>query len=155
MNKEQQTFLNNYLKTLPEAERKTIQNVQAEYFCADEHNANECARLINIGKKTASCSLKQGWDSDNEPLPKVGDLTVVLNWSQEPICMIKITDVSICPFNQVTAEFAKAEGEGDSSYAWWHKAHTQFFTEYAKTIGATFNTSSELVLERFVKVYPI
>lgn len=53
-----------YLSTLSAAERQTVSQLSAEYFCADEYNANECARLVNIGKKTATCSLKQSWDID-------------------------------------------------------------------------------------------
>lgn len=155
MKTEHKDYLSQYLATLSDAEQKAIPQVSAEYFCADEYNANECARLINIGKKTATCSLKQGWDIDNEPLPLVGRLTVVLNWQEAPICIIKTTEVSLCPFNEVPADFAAAEGEGDGSYEWWHKNHVDFFTGYAAEIGAIFDEKSLLVLERFEKVYPI
>ncbi|WP_414718328.1 ASCH domain-containing protein [Thaumasiovibrio subtropicus] len=68
------------------------------------------------GKKTASCSLKQAYLIENEPLPEVGRLTVVLNWAQEPVCIVRLTQVSTAPFNEVTEDFARAEGEGDASY---------------------------------------
>lgn len=155
MNIEQQQYLDNYLKTLTAEERSQIPQITAEYYCADEYNANECARLINAGIKTASCSLKAGYDIENEPFPEIGRLTVVLNWAEEPVCIVKLNHVSCCPFNEVTEEFAKSEGEGDGTYEWWHKAHINFFTEYAKTIGAEFTETSELVLERFDKVYPL
>lgn len=155
MKSEHKAYLEQYLSTLSAAERQTVSQLSAEYFCADEYNANECARLVNTGKKTATCSLKQSWDIDKEPLPSVGRLTVVLNWQEEPVCIIKTTEVSLCPFNEVTVEFAAAEGEGDGSYGYWHKAHVEFFTQHAADIGVTFNESSLLVLERFKKIYPI
>ncbi|AJQ92416.1 ASCH domain-containing protein [Gynuella sunshinyii] len=155
MNSKQQDYLDKYLSILTETERAGIPQVLAEYFCADEYNANECARLVNVGIKRASCSLKAAYDVANEPFPKVGRLTVVLNWAQEPVCIIRVTEVSTCPFNEVTREFAEAEGEGDGSYEWWCEAHIDFFTQYAKEIGAEFTETSELVLERFEKVYPL
>lgn len=155
MNIEQQQYLDNYLNTLTAEERSQIPQITAEYYCADEYNANECARLINAGIKTASCSLKAGYDIENEPFPEIGRLTVVLNWAEEPVCIVKLNHVSFCHFNEVTEEFAKSEGEGDGTYEWWHKAHINFFTEYANTIGAEFTETSELVLERFDKVYPL
>lgn len=155
MNIEQQQYLDNYLNTLTAEERSQIPQITAEYYCSDEYNANECARLINAGIKTASCSLKAGYDIENEPFPEIGRLTVVLNWAEEPVCIVKLNNVSFCPFNEVTEEFAKSEGEGDGTYEWWHEAHINFFTEYAKTIGAEFTETSELVLERFDKVYPL
>ncbi len=155
MNKEQQNFLDEYLDTLSTEERTQIPQFLAEYFCADELNANECARLVYEGIKRASCSLKVGYDIENEPLPEVGRITVVLNWSEEPVCIIKLIDVSTCPFDEVTSEFAALEGEGDGSYMWWREAHINFFTQYAQEIGAEFSEKSELVLEHFEKVYPL
>ncbi|ERB65287.1 ASCH domain-containing protein [Vibrio coralliilyticus OCN008] len=155
MTPQQQAYLNEYLTTLSPQQRESIPDTIAEYFCADEFNANECARLINEGTKRASCSLKQGYAIEQEPLPQVGRITVVLNWQQEPVCIIRLTEVSICPFDQVTEEFARSEGEGDLSYEWWRDAHIKFFTQYAGQIGAKFDLQSELVLERFEKVYPL
>lgn len=155
MKPEYQAYIEQYLSQLSEQERNAVPQVTAEHFCADEFNANECARLINQRIKTATCSLKQGYDIDNDPLPEVGRLTLVLNWQQEPVCIVKVTEVSVCPFDQVSEAFAYAEGEGDRSYQWWHKAHLDFFTQYAAEIGADFQQDSELVLERFEKVYPL
>ncbi|MGR5065221.1 ASCH domain-containing protein [Photobacterium sp. DNB22_13_2] len=155
MNKEQKDFLEQYLATLSQSERDAIPEIIAEYFCADEYNANECARLINQGIKRASCSLKAGYDAEDEALPKVGRLSVVLNWAQEPVCIIKLKDVSVCPFNEVTPEFAALEGEGDRSYPWWREAHIKFFSKYAASLDIEFTELSDLVLERFEKVYPL
>ncbi|MGF1692282.1 ASCH domain-containing protein [Photobacterium kagoshimensis] len=154
MTPNQQAMLDAYLAQLTPSEHAAIPQIIAEYFCADEYNANECARLINADIKRASCSLKAGYDIDNEPLPQVGNLTLVLNWAEEPVCIVKLTNVSTSPFNQVTREFAELEGEGDGSYEWWRQAHIDFFTKYAQQIGTLFHEESELVLERFKKVYP-
>jgi uncharacterized protein YhfF len=102
MNKIQQKFLDQYLSTLSKVERDSIPQFLAEHFCSDEYNANECARLIDNRIKRASSSLKACYDQENEPFPEVGRITVVLNWAQEPVCIIKLTDVTCCPFNKVT-----------------------------------------------------
>ena len=155
MTPNQQAFLDQYLALLTKGERDKIPQIIVEYFCADEYNANECARLINLGIKTATCSLKQGYFIDDEPLPQVGNLTVVLDWAENPICIVKVTDVECCLFNQVSEDFAQSEGEGDGTYTWWRKAHIDFFSEHAQGIDINFNEESELVLERFEKVYPL
>jgi uncharacterized protein YhfF len=150
----QQTFLNQYLEQLTTSERASIKDVIAEHFCGDEYNANQCAKLINEGIKTASCSLKAGYEIEQEPLPKVGRLSVVLDWEQNPICIIKLTSVEVCPFNQVSEAFAYAEGEGDRTYQWWKQAHLRFFEWYANELNITFSEYDDLVLERFEKVFP-
>ena len=53
-------YLDKYLNTLSDTECKKYHSFSADYFCADEYNANLCAELIRIGQKTASCSL-QHW----------------------------------------------------------------------------------------------
>lgn len=84
MTPNQQAMIDAYLVQLTPTERAAIPQIIAEYFCADEYNANECARLINKGIKRASCSLKAGYDIENDPLPQVGNLTLVLNWLKTP-----------------------------------------------------------------------
>ncbi|ASI91040.1 ASCH domain-containing protein [Vibrio mediterranei] len=154
MTPKQQTFLNQYLEQLTTSERACIKDVIAEHFCGDEYNANQCAKLINEGIKTASCSLKAGYEIEQEPLPQVGRLSVVLDWDQNPICIIKLTSVEVCPFNQVSEAFAYAEGEGDRTYQWWKQAHLRFFEWYANELNITFSEYDDLVLERFEKVFP-
>ncbi|WP_240205936.1 ASCH domain-containing protein [Vibrio sp. CyArs1] len=154
MTPKQQTFLNQYLEKLTTSERASIKDVIAEHFCGDEYNANQCAKLINEGIKTASCSLKAGYEIEQEPLPQVGRLSVVLDWDQNPICIIKLTSVEVCPFNQVSEAFAYAEGEGDRTYQWWKQAHLRFFEWYANELNITFSEYDDLVLERFEKVFP-
>ncbi|MFH0261117.1 ASCH domain-containing protein [Vibrio barjaei] len=154
MTPKQQTFLNQYLEQLTTSERASIKDVIAEHFCGDEYNANQCAKLINEGIKTASCSLKAGYEIEQEPLPQVGRLSVVLDWEQNPICIVKLTSVEVCPFNQVSEAFAYAEGEGDRTYQWWKQAHLRFFEWYANELNITFSEYDDLVLERFKKVFP-
>lgn len=149
----QQTFMDRYLATLSPAARDAIPQCHVEHFCADEANANECARLIRAGIKTASCSLLAGYEVEQQPLPAVGQLTLVLDWAQQPVCIIKLTEVSLCSFDQVPASFAAEEGEGDRSYAWWRTAHLAFFEAEARALGIEFSGQSVLVLERFEKVY--
>ena len=150
---EQQAFFERYLATLSAAERAAIPQIHAESFCADEANANACAELIKAGKKTASCSLLASYEVEQQPLPAVAQLTLVLDWAQRPVCIIQLTEVSLCPFDQVPASFATEEGEGDRSYAWWRSAHLDFFRAEARALGIEFCGQSVLVLERFECVF--
>lgn len=155
MSPDQQHFLNQYLATLSSEARQNIPSISAEYFCADEYNANLCADLINRGIKTATSSLKAAYHIEKLPLPETGHLTVVLNWAQNPVCIIETIEVNICRFDQVSAEFAYAEGENDRSLSSWRRAHQPFFEDYARRIGSVFHPDSELVLEHFKKVFPL
>ncbi|WP_369688552.1 ASCH domain-containing protein, partial [Aliivibrio sp. 1S165] len=84
MEEQSQIYLNKYLSSLSETERKKYQSFGSDYFCADERNANLCAELIRIGQKTATCSLNIWYESGEEPMPTVGHLQVVVDWNGKP-----------------------------------------------------------------------
>ncbi|WP_342594983.1 ASCH domain-containing protein [Salinicola lusitanus] len=143
-----------YLATLSEAERLSIPAIGAEHFCDNEVDANACAHLVATGIKRASCGLLKSYQVEGEDLPVAGKLTVVLDWRQWPVCIVRTTDVQIAPFDRVPEEFAYLEGEGDRTYEGWRRAHIQFFEREAERLGDTFNFDSAVVLERFEKVFP-
>ena len=126
----------------------------SDYFCADEYNANVCADLILNDEKTATCSLDIWYSEQGEAMPEVGHLMVVTNWGDEPICIVEITSVSKCKYNEVTAEFAASEGEGDKTLSWWKEAHWDFFSKECEELGISPSEDMLLVLEQFRRVYP-
>ncbi|GLS92057.1 RNA-binding protein [Psychromonas marina] len=153
MEDQSQQYLQNFLNSLDEAERQKYHSFSADYFCADEFNANLCAELIRIGQKTATCSLSHWYESGEEVLPTIGHLMVVVDWHKKPVCIIEIDSVSKCRYNEVNAEFAYAEGEGDRSLSWWRKTHWDFFAKECEQLGIKENENMMLVLERFHVVY--
>jgi uncharacterized protein YhfF len=115
--------------------------------------ADELGALIANGTKTATCSAMWEWEFDGEVWEEIGHLTWVLNGRGEPLCIIEITEVSLKPFDQVDAQFAFEEGEGDRSLEYWRSAHQGFFERAMKKIGKPFATDIPLVCERFKLIY--
>lgn len=64
MDAKAKNYLNRYLDSLPPEQKSAIPSVSADYYCADEYNANVCAELVRIGQKTASCSMEL-WYSEH------------------------------------------------------------------------------------------
>jgi len=153
MDQQSQDYLEKFLESLSYSKRKQYQSFSSDYFCNDELNANLCAELIRSGEKTATCSLKYWYDSGTEPMPIVGHLQVVTNWSGKPVCIIEIVLVSQCQYSDVTEEFAQLEGEGDRSLKWWKKAHWDFFTQECKSLNIQPTETMMLLLEQFHVVY--
>lgn len=122
---------------------------KTDSFCNDEINTNELANLVKKGIKTASCGALIDYRICNDPLPFEGELKIIVNWNKEPVCITKIKKVEIKKFNEVSEEFAKKEGEGDLSYNYWHRVHTNYFSAYLNTFGLKFTEEIELVCEEF------
>lgn len=148
-----QAYFEAYLATLSEAEKQAIPSMSADYYCSDEYNANVCAELVRTGQKTATCSMELWYSQEGERMPEIGHRQVVTNWNGEPVCIIQTTEVAICPFDQVSAEFAYAEGEGDRSFGWWRDAHIAFFQSECDDLGIEWREDRLLVLEWFKVVY--
>ena len=117
--------------------------------------ADELADLVLRGEKTATASAYDLYKLENEPLPQAGSFDVILDSQDKAVCIVEITKVSVMPFNEVSAEHAFKEGEGDKSLAYWQQVHQEFFTECLAEAGLEFSQETGVVLEEFRKVYPL
>ncbi|TSI06240.1 ASCH domain-containing protein [Lysinibacillus sp. BW-2-10] len=110
------------------------------------------ASLVVDGKKKATCSSYELYDIKEEPLPKTGEYSIVLNSENIPVAIIETESVEIYPLNEVPEDFALAEGEGD--YTEWWNVHVNFFTNLLKRYNKEFTEDMPVVCDRFKKVYP-
>lgn len=115
--------------------------------------ANLLARLVVIGEKTATASAYPLYELENETLPTIGAYSVILDSNDNAICIIQTEKVTVVPFDEVTAEHAYKEGEGDKSLGFWRKVHEKFFTECLNEAGLKFTPKMKVVCEEFSVVY--
>ena len=99
----------------------------AEHFCDNEHDADLCVELILTGRKRATASALAAYRHAGEALPQPGKLLIVTNWAGEAKALIRTVRVTTCRFGDVPASFARLEGEGDGTLAWWRDAHRAFW----------------------------
>ena len=117
--------------------------------------ADLLADLVLKGVKTATASAYDLYALEDEPLPQEGTFDVILDSQDQAVCIVEITKVSVEPFNQVSADHAFKEGEGDKSLAYWRQVHEDFFARWLREAGLTFTPNSKGVLEEFRKVYSL
>ena len=109
--------------------------------------ADKLGALVAGGVKMATTSALEAYEP-GEPLPQTGELSVVLDGGERPLCVIETTEVRVA---EVDAAFASDEGEGDRSLAYWRAAHERFFSE---TLPGPFDEKMPVVCERFRVVWP-
>lgn len=141
MNQLAQQYWNEYWK-----KNEKPQTVSAWQFGS---SPDYLAQLVIDGVKTATCSGHIFYELENEPLPTTNDYSIILNSNDEPVAIIRTTEVTLTPMNEVPEEFAIAEGEGDQTYEYWKNTHTKFFTKELNEIGREFSEDMLLVCERF------
>ncbi|MEZ2132624.1 MULTISPECIES: ASCH domain-containing protein [unclassified Sinorhizobium] len=105
---------------------------------------DELLALMLDGRKTATCGALRDFGSDGEPLPVLGRRDVVLDSNGRPAAVVETVEVTVCRFDEVDADFAEAEGEGDRSLAAWREAHEVYFAR-----NGGLSPDMELVCERF------
>ncbi len=112
--------------------------------------ADSLALLVRDGPKRATAGLPAEYADDGETIPAVGDFTVIIDSQENPVCIIRTTEVNLAPFGSVDEQFAFDEGEGDRTLAWWRKAHIAFFVE----AGYEIDDDTLVLLERFELLWP-
>lgn len=96
---------------------------QVDQFGDTPELADELGQLILDGIKTATCSALWEWEAEQSPPPTVGLKTIVLSGEGVPLCIIETTEVTICAFDAVDAQFAYDEGEDDRTLEAWRREH--------------------------------
>lgn len=124
------------------------------YFGNTSEMARELAELILRGEKRATATLLESAELHPESAPIDDGYSVVTDFENNPMCVIRTTEIRHFPFDEVDAEFAFDEGEGDKTLEYWRKIHHEFFTKDAAENGVEFNEKSIVVCERFELLYP-
>lgn len=102
--------------------------------------ADELAALVLSGTKTATCGHADG----PQPEFPVGALSVMLDGSGIPRAVIETLEVTLRRFDEVDADFAFDEGEGDRSLEHWRREHRRYFER-----AGVFSEDMPLWCERF------
>ncbi|MGJ7509448.1 ASCH domain-containing protein [Variovorax sp. GT1P44] len=127
--------------------------LEAFHFDDNEPSANELADLVLADVKRATASLVWSLESAGRSPPRPGALSVVTYWDGTPACVIETLQVEVMPFEQVNAEFAAAEGEGDGSLAYWRRVHWAYFGRECARVGRQPSLAMPVACERFNVVY--
>jgi uncharacterized protein YhfF len=144
-----------YTSELPPDHAHRFVTPDAFGFGGEPELADELAALVLAGKKRATTSLPMEYTSLDEPLPKPGDLSIVLRGDGTPVAIIETTEVTALPFESVTAEFAVIEGEGDSSLAYWREAHRDYFNAVCARLGGHFDVDTLVLYQVFQVLWKV
>src|SRR5262245_36847989 len=128
-----------------EAEPAAWRDLEQFAFGDSPEMADELLALVLAGTKTATCSALSEYEAEGEPIDLTpGGRSVVLDGRGRPACVIETCEVTIRRFDEVDAAFARDEGEGDRSLAYWRSEHERFFRKHG-----VFSADMPLVCERF------
>lgn len=122
------------------------------FFEAKGFVSDQLTALVLSGKKTAFFTSFATYAIDQEPLPVSGELYIVVDRANNPVCVIEITSVTVLPFNEITWDMAKLESE-DENLAQWKERKTEYLQEEGDILGFEFKPDLKLVFQTFQVIY--
>jgi len=138
-----------YLRNLPPSHAHHRIEPDTLAFGDSKKLADDWAELVLAGEKTATATLAMEFTSLNEPLPRTGDVCIIVRGDGNPVAIIERTDVKTSLFQSVDEAVAATEGEGDKSLAYWREAHAEYFTGVCNRPGGTFAASTPVLRQTF------
>ena len=151
-NAEVKNFWKQFCLANPEVNPETPYDVW--YFGNTSEMARRLGELVLKGDKRATTTLLESAKVYPEYAPVAGDYSIVTDFEGAPMCIIQMTGIRTLPFDEVDAEYAFVEGEGDKSLEYWRQGHHRFFTIDAAENGVEFNEKSLVICQTFKLLYP-
>ena len=148
-----EAYWQEFLATLPPDSPYRSKTYISEGWGDSPEMADELGALIAAGTKTATCSSLWEWEAEGESIPEPGLITVVLDGRGQPLGIVETVEVTVREYNEVDADFAREEGEGNLSLEYWREVHKSVFSRYLPKIGKEFSEDMPLVCERFRLIY--
>lgn len=125
---------------------------EAWAFGATPAHADELLALVLDGVKVGTASSLWDYEATGDPLPVVGELSIILDGRGAPRAVIETTALATVPFDEVDAEHAFAEGEGDRTLEHWREVHERFWREHSENPRG-YEPDMPVLCERFRLVY--
>lgn len=116
-------------------------------FGSSPHEIDHLAEKVLNGEKTSTSSLLDYYLVGLKKRSKIGDSFSILNSSGEEVTIVSIEKVEIIKFGDITAKFAREEGDGNIDN--WKAIHYPYYSQLLSEIGKVLNEETLLVCEWF------
>ncbi|PRB61770.1 ASCH domain-containing protein [Microbacterium sp. MYb45] len=126
---------------------------EAWAFGATPEHADELLALVLAGIKVGTASSLWDYDESGDPLPVVGELSIILDGSGAPRAVIETTAIDIVPFDEVDEAHAYAEGEDDRTLAQWREVHERYWRQHSENPRG-YAPDMPVICERFRLLLP-
>lgn len=126
---------------------------EAWAFGATPEHADELLALVLAGIKVGTASSLWDYEESGDPLPVVGELSIILDGSGAPRAVIETTAIDIVPFDEVDEAHAYAEGEDDRTLAQWREVHERYWRQHSENPRG-YAPDMPVICERFRLLLP-
>jgi uncharacterized protein YhfF len=112
-----------------------MMRTQSFGYDGDDGLGDRLLQSVLRGGKTATSSLAVEYLS-GDPLPRVGELSALVDSQGAVRGTVETTRVTITPLHMVGDDVAHAEGEGFADAVHWRRDHVSFWGDVAELVRA-------------------
>src|SRR5690606_37628854 len=100
---------------------------EAWAFGATPEHADGLLELVLAGVKTGTASSVRDYEASGDPLPQVGELSVILDGSGAPRAVLRTISLPTVPHDEGAEEQVGAGGAGDRARRAWRGLRERFW----------------------------
>ncbi|MFD3468643.1 ASCH domain-containing protein [Streptomyces sp. NPDC058682] len=88
---------------------------------------DQLVAAVLSGAKTSTTGLLAEYEAEDEPLPRPGARSLLVDSAERGVAVVEVTAVEVLRLGDIGLQHALDEGEGYASVAEWRTAHEEFW----------------------------
>ncbi len=121
------------------------------HYGKNEKDCNKWAEKVMKGEITGVSYFAPAFPYESNPEPKSGEYSMLLDWSNNPVCILQTISVERIPYQDVTLEHVGIEGFGDIES--WRSTQLPEYMSICKELQMDFDEGMPILFEHFKVVY--
>lgn len=124
------------------------------YFGTSEEETVIVLEQLLSGEKTAIAHCIPDYLTTRQPMPRIGDYTMVTDFYGNPCCILKAVDVTIAPMPEIPEALMQADVPQITRQAWLEQKQAEYRALSARG-GFHFHEEIPVLMEQVQVVYPV
>jgi uncharacterized protein YhfF len=129
-------------------------NYQVRWIGLDRETTAQVLELIRVGDKTGTFTLPWIAARTDQPVPRVGDAIILIDFDGTPALLIRLTDILDVLFGEITARHIAVDGTPVRDLAVWKPLHTRYWNSLLAPFAMTVTDDMPVWIEKFELLYP-
>lgn len=130
-----------------------LEALEPRWIGLDAETTLQIFELIRTGDKRGTFTLPWIVERTGSPVPRVGQLLVLIDMDGTPVLLTRVTRVDRALFGAVTAEHTAIDGSPVRDPAVWVPLHTVYWNGHLAPFGLSVSPDMPFWIEEFELVY--
>ena len=121
---------------------------QVRWIGLDHDSTEQVLALIEAGDKTGSFTLPWIVAHTDQPLPRIGDCIILIDFSGRPRLLVRLTGIEEVTFGALDGRHTAVDGTPVRPLTIWKPLHTRYWNPMLKPFGLQVTDAMPVLVER-------